>query len=292
MSAIGFLAVLAQILVAYASVLAKPAERGRAVGTVTTGIIVGILLARTVSGALSDLFGWRSVYIVSAAAILVVCGLLARTLPRHDSTKANIPYSRLVLSVFTLFRDEPVLRTRAVIGLLIFTVVNMLWTPMVLPLTSAPFFLSHTLVGLFGLAGAMGALGAVSAGRLADAGHAQRMTGVALVIMLASWLPIALLPSSLWFLIIGVLMVDFALQAAHVSNQTLIFRVRPEARSRLTAAYMVCYSIGCGMGSLSATFIYEHWGWTAVCGTAASITALALAFWWLTRRTSPEAPDG
>jgi len=283
LSAVGFLAVVTQTLVAYASVLAKPNERGRAVGTVTSGVIIGILLARTVSGSLSDMFGWRSVYLVSAIATLVVSALLYPVLPAYDSDKTQIPYPRLVLSVFKLFAVEPVLRTRATLGLLIFTVVNMFWTPLVLPLTASPFFLSHTQVGLFGFAGAMGALGASSAGRLADAGYAQRMTGVALTLMVVSWLPIALLSKSLWFLIAGVLIIDYALQAAHVSNQLLIFKVRPEARSRLTAAYMVCYSIACAIGSVGSTFIYAHWGWIAVCETAAGLSVVALIFWWATR---------
>ncbi len=283
---VGFLAVVTQTLVAYASILARPAERGKAVGVVTSGVIIGILLARTISGTLSDLFGWRYVYLVSAIATLVVCALLYRALPVHDVPKARVSYPRLILSVFTLFVEQPVVRTRAILGLLIFGVVNMLWTPMVLPLSSAPFFLSNTQVGLFGLAGAMGALGASSAGRMADSGHAERTTGIALALMLAAWLPIALLPISVWFLIIGVLVIDFALQAVHVSNQTLIFRVQPEARSRLTAAYMVFYSIGCATGSIASTMIYAYAGWTAVCVTAAFFSAIAVVFWWTTRQVA------
>ncbi|MBA2743261.1 MAG: MFS transporter [Chthoniobacterales bacterium] len=283
MGAVGFLAVVTQTLVAYASILARPAERGQTVGVVTSGVIIGILLARTVSGTLSDVFGWRSVYLVSAAATLVVCALLYKALPVHEASKARVSYPRLIWSVFILFVEEPLLRTRAFIGLLIFGVVNMLWTPMVFPLSSAPFFLSHTQVGLFGLAGAMGALGASSAGRLADSGHAQRSTGIALALMLVAWLPISLLSTSIWFLIAGVLIIDFALQAAHVSNQTLIFRVKPEARSRLTAAYMVFYSIGCAIGSIGSTLIYAYGGWASVCATAAFFSAVALVFWWTTR---------
>lgn len=283
MGAVGLLAVVTQTLVAYASILARPAERGRTVGVVTSGVIIGILLARTVSGTLSDVFGWRSVYIVSAIATLLVCALLYKALPVHDTSKARVSYPRLIGSVFTLFVEEPVLRTRAVLGLLIFGVVNMLWTPMVFPLSSAPFFLTHTQVGLFGLAGAMGALGASSAGRMADSGHAERTTGIALALMLVAWLPISLLSTSIWFLIAGVLVIDFALQAVHVSNQTLIFRVKPEARSRLTAAYMLFYSIGCATGSIGSTLIYAHAGWVGVSATAAFLSAVALFLWWAMR---------
>jgi predicted MFS family arabinose efflux permease len=290
MAAVGLLAVVTQVLVAYAATLANPSERGRVVGVVTSGIIIGILLARTVSGTLSDIFGWRSVYIVSAVATLIIASLLFKALPRQTRPSAHVPYLRLIGSVFMLFVEEPVLRIRAVLALLIFMAITMLWTPIVLPLSAAPFSLSHTEVGLFGLAGAMGAVGAACAGRLADRGHAQRTTGIALLIMLVSWLPIALLSYSLLGLIIGVVAIDFGLQSVHVANQSLIYRVRPEAQSRLTAGYMVCYSIGCATGSIASTFVYARAGWIGVCLVGATISAIALAFWALTRRLTPDRP--
>jgi predicted MFS family arabinose efflux permease len=288
MAAVGLLAVVTQILVAYAALLARPAEKGSVVGVVTSGIIVGILLARTISGTLSDMLGWRSVYIVSAAATLIIAGLLFKVLPRQTVQGIQIAYPRLIASVFKLFAEEPVLRVSAMIALLIFSAITMLWTPLVLPLSAPPFSLSHTEIGLFGLAGAMGAIGAVSAGRLADRGHAERMTGIALAIMLVSWLPISLLNHSLWGLIVGVVAIDFGLQAVHVTNQSLIYRVRPEAQSRLAAGYMICYSIGCAIGSIASTVIYARAGWTGVCVVGAAISGLALLFWALTRPPAPE----
>lgn len=290
MAAVGLLAVVTQVLVAYAALLAHPSERGRVVGIVTSGIIVGILLARTVAGTLSDFFGWRSVYMVSAVATLVIAGLLFKALPRQSFPSVHVPYCRLIGSVFTLFVEEPVLRVRAILALLIFAAITMLLTPMVLPLTAPPFSLSHTEIGLFGLAGAAGALGASRAGSSADRGHAQRTTGIGLSIMLLSWLPIALLPWSLWALIVGVITIDFGLQSVHVANQSLIYRVRPEAQSRLTAGYMVFYSIGCAAGSIASTLVYARAGWNGVCLVGAAITAIALAFWVLTRHLTPEGP--
>lgn len=288
MAAIGLLAVVTQVLVAYAATLANPSERGRVVGVVTSGIIIGILLARTVAGTLSDFLGWRSVYVVSAVATLIITGLLVKALPRQTSPRAHVPYPRLIGSVFSLFVEEPVLRIRAVLALLIFAAITVLWTPMVLPLSAPPLSLSHTEIGLFGLAGAAGAVGAASAGGLADRGHAQRTTGIALAIMLVSWLPISLLSHSLWSLIIGVVAIDFGLQSAHVANQSLIYRVRPEAQSRLTAGYMACYSIGCAGGSIAATLIYAAAGWSGVCLVGAAISAIALLYWALTRHLTPE----
>jgi predicted MFS family arabinose efflux permease len=289
MAVVGVLAVVAQILVAFAASLAHPTERGRIVGMVTSGIILGILLARTISGTLADVFGWRSVYVVSAIATTVIAALMFKTLPVESQIPNPVAYHRLIGSVFALFVDETVLRIRGVLALLSFAAVTALWTPMVLPLSAPPYSLSHTSIGLFGLAGAVGAIGAVSAGSLADRGHAQRATCVALALMLASWLPIALLHYSLCGLIVGVITLDFGLQSVHVANQSLIYRVRPEAQSRLTAGYMVFYSIGCALGSILSTLAYARSGWNGVCVLGAVLSAGALFFWALTRHLTPEA---
>jgi predicted MFS family arabinose efflux permease len=291
MAAVGVIAVVTQLLVAHASALARPAERGHVVGTVTSGIITGILLARVVSGLLSDLLGWRAVYALSAAANLVVVALLIQALPAQPRAGSRMSYLALIGSVFRLLMDERVLRIRAVLALLIFTAMTILWTPMVLPLREPPFLLAHWEIGLFGLAGLVGALGAARSGRLADRGHAQRTTGVALVLMLVSWLPSAMLSVSLWGLLVGVLLIDFGLQSVHVANQSLIYRVRPEAQSRLTAAYMVFYSIGCALGSMVSTLVYARAGWTAVCLLGACVSALALVFWAATRHLTPDRPE-
>jgi predicted MFS family arabinose efflux permease len=134
----------------------------------------------------------------------------------------------------------------------------------------------------------MGAVGAARAGRLADRGLAQRTTGISLTIMLASWLPISLLTHSIWGLIVGVVTIDFGLQSVHVANQSLIYRVRPEAQSRLTAAYMLCYSIGCAIGSIVSTLVYAQAGWSGVCLGGGAISAIALVFWALTRHLTPD----
>ncbi|TCO61056.1 MFS transporter [Actinocrispum wychmicini] len=285
MTAVGALAVVTQVLVAYSAHLADPTDRGRMVGVVTSGIIIGILLARTVSGTIADLAGWRSVYAVSAAATLVMAWLLARVLPHEPTPRQRMSYPRLIKSVFRLFAEERVLRTRAVLALLIFTALTTFATPMVLPLSAPPYALSTTEVGLFGLAGVAGALGASRAGRLADRGHAQQVTAVGLTAMLLSWLPIALLPQSLWALAIGLVMFDFGLQSTHVANQSLIFEVRPEARSRLTAGYMVFYSIGSATGAIVSTVVYSQAGWTGVCVLGAAVSLTALVYWAASRLT-------
>jgi predicted MFS family arabinose efflux permease len=292
MAALGLLAVVTQTLVAYAASLARPAERGQVVGVVTSGIVLGILLARTAAGLLTDLSGWRTVYLVSAALTLVIAGLLYKALPRQERLPKTISYPRLIGSLITLFVEEPVLRIRAVIAMLIFANITTLLTPLVLPLSAPPFSLSHTEVGLFGLAGAAGALGAARAGRWADQGLGQRVTGMALGLMLLAWLPISWLGHSILWLILGVVVIDFGLQATHVTNQGMIYRVRAEAQSRLTAAYMVFYSIGSALGSSFSTIVYAHAGWNGVCLLGAGISALTIAFWAATLRATPAMATG
>ncbi|WP_394825969.1 MFS transporter [Pendulispora albinea] len=280
MAAIGLLAVVTQVLVAYAATLAAPEQRGHVVGIVTSGIVTGILLARTVAGAIADLAGWRAVYFFSAVLTLVVTTLLYRVLPARDIARVTTPYSKLIASVFTLFVRERVLRMRALFALLIFASTTVLWTPMVLPLRAPPFSLSHTAIGLFGLAGAAGALAAARAGSLADRGYERWVTGGALLLMFVSWLPIYMMSLSLWALVLGVITFDLGLQATHVTNQsTLYHALPPDTHSRLTAGYMIFYSIGCAAGSIASTTAYAHGGWTGVCLLGATLSAIVLAFW-------------
>ncbi|EMG53714.1 major facilitator superfamily transporter [Ochrobactrum sp. CDB2] len=288
MAVMGLLAVVTQALVAYAASLADPMRRGHVVGIVTSGIVLGILLARAIAGALTDIGGWRSVYFSSAALTLLISLLLWRSLPRQNRQTTSVSYPALILSLVTLFRSEPVLRIRAIIAMLIFADITTLLAPLVMPLSAPPFELSHAQIGLFGLAGAAGALAASRAGVAADRGQAQRMTGIALTLMLLSWIPIALLDYSLLWLIAGVLVIDFGLQAVHVTNQAMIYRVRPDAQNRLTAAYMVFYSIGSASGSALSTWIYAYAGWNGVCLLGGGISLFTLIFWAATRKSMPE----
>lgn len=287
MAAVGLLAVVTQALVAYAATLARPSERGHVVGVVTSGIVVGILLARTIAGILTDLSGWRTVYFASALLTLAIAFLLCRMLPQQKPGLRGLSYGRLIASLATLIVEEPVLRIRGVIAMLIFANITTLLAPLVMPLSAPPFSLSHTEIGLFGLAGVAGALGATRAGRWTDRGHGQSTTGIALGLMLLAWLLIAQMQQSLLWLVAGVLIIDFGLQAVHVTNQAMIYRVRPEAQNRLTAAYMIFYSIGSAAGSSVSTIVYAHAGWPGVCWLGAAISLVTLLFWAWTRKATP-----
>ncbi len=274
---VGLMAVVTQLMVAWAAMLASPEQRGQVVGSVTSGIVIGILLARFVSGMIADLAGWRAVYLTAACLLLLISLILAKVLPATAGQTRRTSYPHLLLSVFRLFLTEPQLRRRGILALLIFAAFSMLWSSMVLPLTALS--LSHTQTGMFGLAGLAGALAASRAGAWADLGLGQRATGLALALLTFSWLPIAALHTSLMLLIFGVILLDFAVQTVHVINQSLIVAARPEAASRLVGAYMCFYSLGSALGAIAATQLYTHWGWQAVCYAGAAVSASAFLCW-------------
>lgn len=270
---VGLMAVVTQLMVAWAAMLASPEQRGRVVGSVTSGIVIGIMLARFVSGMIADIAGWRAVYLTAACLLLLISLVLVKVLPASTSQTHRTAYPLLLLSVLRLFRTEPQLRKRGILALLIFAAFSMLWSSMVLPLTALS--LSHTQTGMLGLAGLAGALAATRAGAWADRGRGQRATGLALVLLTLSWLPIAALQSSILLLVFGVILLDFAVQTVHVINQSLLVTARPEAASRLVGAYMCFYSLGSALGAIAATQLYAHWGWQAVCYAGAAVSACA-----------------
>ncbi|AZM50523.1 MFS transporter [Streptomyces sp. WAC 06738] len=293
MAAMGLLAVVTQTLVAFAASLAPPAARGRVVGLVTGGVVVGILLARTVSGVLADLAGWRSVYLASASLTALLALVLHRVLPRHGGTPpATLRYGQLLRSTVTLFVREPLLRLRALFGLLVFAAFSTLWSSVALPLSEEPYSLSHSAIGMLGLIGVVGALAASAAGRLNDRGLSGRTTGAALALLAVSWLPLAFTGSSLWALVAGVILLDLAVQAVHVTNQTLIYALRPDAGSRLIGGYMVFYSVGSATGAIAATSLYAAAGWGAVCALGAGFSGLGFVLWVATRRGVAAARGG
>jgi predicted MFS family arabinose efflux permease len=284
---VGLLAVVTQTMVAYAARLAGTAERGRVVGTVTGGIVTGLLLARTVAGALADIAGWRSVYLVSSVLLTALAIVLFYLLPPPTPPTANTgSYRQLLYSLFSLFAGRRILQMRGLLAMLIFGAGQVLWTPMVLPLSAPPLSLSHTQVGLLGLAGAAGALGAAKAGRLADRGYAQWATVTGLLLLLVSWLPVAFLQQSLVALVIGIILFDMGIQVVHVTNQAVILQVVPEAASRITAGYMLFYAAGSACGSVAATAVYDRAGWIGVCLLGAAICLLALLCWFMTRENA------
>lgn len=275
----GLFSVVAQILVPLAATLAAPEKRGKVVGTIMSGLLLGILLARTVAGLLASLGGWRTVYWVASVLMVVMAAALWRGLPKVKQEN-HLNYFQLLGSIFTLFTRNKLLRTRAVLGCLTFANFSILWTSMAFLLSAPPFNYSEAVIGLFGLAGAAGALGARPAGGFADKGKAHLTTSWGLALLMLSWIAIWFGHASALALIVGILVLDLTVQGVHITNQTVIYRVQPDARNRLTAGYMTSYFIGGAAGSLLSASAWQHAGWTGVCVAGAIIAALNLLVWW------------
>ena len=292
MLAVGLLGTaMTQGLIAYAASAAAPHEQGRVVGTAQGGVFIGLLLARVFAGGVSDLAGWRGVYFCAALLMLGIAIPLWRRLPILPPASRTLSYPLLLASMLTLLRQEKVLQVRGMLALLMFAAFNIFWSALVLPLSAPPYNFSHTLIGAFGLAGVVGALAAARAGQWADKGYARRTSGLALLVLLLAWWPLSLMEVSLWALVMGIVLLDLGGQALHVTNQSLIFRTRPDAHSRLVGLYMMFYAVGSGLGAICTTVTYARFGWQGVCTLGASVSLLALVFWWVTQRQRAETRD-
>ncbi|WP_235959403.1 MFS transporter [Actinomadura macrotermitis] len=283
----------AQVVVPFAASLADPAERGRVVGTVMTGLMLGLLLARTASGTLSELGGWRTVYWVNAVLMVVVAVLLRVFLPRLGGGDRRFSYPGLLRSTLAMFRHEPLLRWRAGIGALSMASFSVLWTALTFLLARPPYGWSESAIGLFGLAGVVGALTATVAGRLADRGLVQVVSGAGAVLLVASWAAAAAGARSLFWLLIGVVVLDLAHQAVLNSTQNVLYALRPEARNRINSAFMTSLFLGGAAGSALTSVVWARGGWGGVCVLGALFSAGTLVLWALERVTTkaPSVPD-
>lgn len=277
---LGVLSVVAQILVPLAAVLAAPKERGTVVGMVMSGLLIGILLARTVAGLLAEVVGWRGVYLTAAVAMLLLTVALRRGLP-ESRPDTGTTYRQLLASVGSLVRTEPVLRRRMAYGASTMFQFSVLWTALTGLLAGAPYHYSEGVIGLFGLIGVVGALAAQLAGRHADRGRAVQLSMLFSVLLIGSWLALAAGKVSLLALIVGIVLLDAGVQGTQVTNQSQIYSIAPDARARVNSAYMTSYFAGGAIGSLLATQVASVGGWTAVCwlgGGMAVAQLLVVAF--------------
>ncbi len=273
---VGALSVVAQVIVPLAASMASEDDRGKVVGTVMSGLLLGILLARTLSGLLAEVGGWRSVYASAAVLMVVLAGALWRGLPVSPPT-VRTSYGDLVASVGRLVRTEPVLRRRMVYGALQFAQFSVLWTAITGLLAAPPFGYSEGVIGLVSLAGVAGALAAPLAGRLADGGRALHASVGAAALFLVSWALLAFGSSRLIPLLAGVVLLDLAAQALQVTNQSRIYTLAGDARARVTAAYMTAYFVGGALGSWAATRVASAHGWAGVCTLGAALAVALVA---------------
>lgn len=280
---VGVATVVAQVLVPFAATLAPEHERGRVVGLVMGGLLLGILLARSVAGFVASASSWRVVLLGAAGAMAAVAAVVRVRLP-SDVARTGLSYRRLLSSLAEIFRTEPVLRRRAAFGALGMGCFSVLWTAIAFLLAGAPYHYSPARIGLFGLVGAAGALMATTAGRLADRGLARAVTVASSALLAGSYLPIYLGAHSLVALVVGIVALDVGVQGLHITNQSTIYRLAPERRSRVNAVYMICYFLGGTSASGLAAALYAAAGWPGISALGAALGTAALVLSAVDRR--------
>ena len=281
----GLFSVAAQVLVPLSATLAAPGRSGRAVGTVMSGLLLGILLGRSVAGVLAGLGGWWTVYRVSAVAMVAIALVLWWALPTSRPAHATGYVATLRSTIALAFR-LPRLRTRSLLGALSFASLSALFSTMAFLLAGPPFGLDEVEIGLVGLAGVAGALAANAAGGLADRGRSQLATGAALVFLLVSWPIFALGATSLVWFLVGMVLADLGLQGVHVSNQSIIYALAPEARARVTSVYMTTYFVGAAAGSSLGSAAWLTAGWSGVVWLGGVLAVASILAWLLDLRVA------
>ena len=279
-AAMGMLASVTHIALPIAPELASDAQRGRAIGIVMTGLLLGILLARTFSGWVSHIHGWRWVFVVAAAMNAAFVPMIFRTMPKL-LPKQELRYSDAMRSLWTLLRTQPVLREASTMGALVFASFSCFWTTLAF-LLDRHYGLGAGIAGTFGLVGAAGALVAPLAGRLSDKHGSRWVISFGITLLACSYLLLwgeeraaVGLPVHMVALAIGVILLDLGAQMTQVANQTRIFGLDASARSRLNTVYMVLYFTGAATGSALSTIVWQHWRWNGVCLLALGFIALA-----------------
>lgn len=275
---VGLTSVVAQVLVPFAATLAADHDRGRVVGYVMTGLLLGTLLSRTTAGLVAEAFGWRAMYAVAAVLMAGLAVVLHRALPYHPPTTRE-RYHRLLASVWQLMAREPVLRLRSAYGALSFASLNALWTPMAFLLARPPYRFSEAMIGATALITVPLAFTTGTIGHLADRGLGRRLTGAYFALMLAAAGLAALGATQLWALAAAALVHSFGSQGVHITNQGAVYRLDPDARSRVTTAYMTSFFAGGVVGSASSAAAYERYGWAGVSAVLAVLALAGLAMW-------------
>ncbi|WNG42082.1 MFS transporter [Archangium violaceum] len=272
---VGVTTVVPQLLVPLAAHLAPETQRGRVVGTVMSGLLIGILLSRTAAGLLGVRFGWRAMFWIAAALMLVLVVVLRLTLPSQPAS-STLPYPALLRSLGGLVREEPLLRLHSLLGALTFGSFSAFWATLALYLQSMPEHYGPQVAGLFGVVGVAGAVAAPLVGRYADVRGDRRINMFAVGVLFLSFVVLALLGHSLWGIALGVILLDLGAQANQIANQARVYALRPEARNRLNTVYMVTYFAGGASGAWLGSMAWSHWGWLGVCAVGGGMALTGL----------------
>jgi predicted MFS family arabinose efflux permease len=287
---IGTASVGGQVMIPLAADLAEASQRGRVVARLMSGLLMGVLLSRTVSGYVSELAGWRAVYVLGAS-LMALFGLLMGVLLPEEAQRPKVRYARLVTDSIRLLATLPELRRRAWLGAMGFACFSVLWSTLAFELSGAPYHYSNGTIGAFGLLGVAGVLAANAAGSLADADRTREMTIASGSLLVLSFAILALGGWSILGIVIGIVAADSACQGMQITNQAIIYRLAPHARSRINSAYMVCYFLGGALGSIAGGLAWSLGRWSAVCelGAGFGLAALIPSLWWL-RKSAVSGP--
>ncbi|MFD2325643.1 MFS transporter [Mucilaginibacter galii] len=272
---VGITSVVPQVLVAMAAHLAKPEERGRKIGFIMSGLLIGILVSRTISGFVGEQLGWRAMFYIAAGLMLIMWVLIALVVPEVEPDYKG-SYGSLMKSLISIIKEEPKLRLAAFRGALCFACFSAFWTTLVFLLREPPFNEGSAVAGAFGLIGAFGALAASLIGRLSDKANPNQLITYTLVLLLLSFIIFMVFSHSLIGLIIGVILMDMGVQATHISNQAIIFSLNPNARNRINTVYMVSYFVGGSAGTFLASKIWGTYHWAGVCVIGITLSAIVL----------------
>jgi len=271
---IGICSAVPQLLLPMAAHLAPEADRGRIVGRIMSGLLIGILASRTISGYVGAHLGWRAMFEIAAGVMLALGALLAWRLPQDRPHFAGT-YGSLMKSLLTLTRTLAPLRRSALVGGLLFAAFSVFWTTLAFFLEGPTYGYGSDVAGFFGLIGAVGALAAPLAGKAADTRGSDFALGIGILLALGSFAVLGLGGYHLAGLVLGVILLDVGVQAAHISNQTKVFSLVPEARSRLNTVYMTGYFTGGSIGSVAGGLAWTHGGWPGVCVLGAGFAGAA-----------------
>ncbi len=259
----GLFSVAAQILIPLATILVKPEKTGEVVGFLMSGLLVGILLSTSLAGLLSHLFHWKVIYAISAVMMIVLAVLLKAKLPNIPISK--IKYIHIFKSMALLLKQQPRLGFRAIIGGFAFAAMSILFSTIAILLTSPQYNFSDVLVGVVTLVAVFGALSTAKIGKIADQGHTLVLTWIGLFILAISWMFLYFGGQHLISYIFGYGLISLGLTIVHTSNQSIIFRLHPDAKSRINSIYMTTYFIGGACGSALGVYSWHHGGWLMTC---------------------------
>jgi len=287
---VGGTAATVHVVVPLAAHLAPPKERGRIVGTVLSGLLIGVLLARTFSGIVGAQYGWRTVYWFASALMLTLAVTIRLSL-QPSRPQLSMKWTALMKSIGSLAREHATLREAALLACLLFMTFSALWTTLVFLLSTPPYHYGTTVAGVFGLLGASSASAAPIVGRMSDRYGPERSILVAIVSTLVGYVALLLFGRHLAGLIAGIALIDVGVQSGHVANQSRIYSLVPEARSRINTFYMVAFFVGGALGSYFGPLGFDFGGWPGFCAIPLAALVFALGYFMLAERNRRSADD-